>query len=136
MSLFLPYFLSSLLPLSFFPFFSFLLLYHCGFFPPTSLFLFSLPPSSMGISSFYGEFFSMGLPLRLHQLLLVSFGHSFRTTHKPIGCLTTTSAQRLVCYTTPCSRTKPSFVFFFLSTHLSCLTQMDKGSSPSLYLPL
>ena len=74
------------------------------------------------------------LPLRLHQLLLVSYGHSFRTPHKPIGCSTTTFAQSVPAAPLPILGQNPPL--FCLSTHLSYLTQMDNSSSPSLYLPL
>ena len=57
-----------------------------------SFFLFS----SMATSSFYIEliqwYFSL-LPLGLHQSFLICYGHPFRTTHQPIDCLATTSAQ-------------------------------------------
>ena len=70
---------------------SFLLLSCRGLFP-----LRCFPISSMATSSFYSELihcdFSF-LPWRLHQLFSVCCGHPFRTTHQPIGCPTTTTAQ-------------------------------------------
>ena len=56
----------------------------------------ALPSSSMAISPFYSELiewdFSL-LPLRFHQLFLVCYGHSFRTTHQPIDGPTTTTTH-------------------------------------------
>ena len=52
--------------------------------------------SSMAISPFYSKLiqwnFSL-LPLGFHQLFLVYCGHSFMTTHQPIGCSNTISTQ-------------------------------------------
>jgi len=91
----------------------------------------------MTTSSFYSELiqcdFSL-LLLRLHQLFLVSCGHSLRTTHQPFGCPATTSTQSVLAVPLPILGQNSSL--FCFSLHLSHLTRMDKGLSPSLYLPL
>ena len=107
--LFFPFFLSFSFFLSILVTLSFWLLscrglfFYLGYFPFWSLSPWVLStllqwvplPSSMTTSPFYSELiqwdFSL-LPLGLYQLFLVCCGHSFRTTHQPIGCPTTTIA--------------------------------------------
>ena len=90
-----------------------LLSYH-GF-----LHLGSSPLSSMAISSFYSELiqwdFSL-LPLGLHQLFLACYGHSFSTTHQPIGCPTTTSTHNT--FTAPLFILWQNSILFVLIVYL------------------
>ena len=100
---FLSFFLSILVTLSFWLLSCHELFFSLGYFPFWSLSPWVLStllqwvplPSSMTTSLFYSELiqwdFSL-LPLGLHQLFLVCCGHSFKTTHQPISCPTTTTA--------------------------------------------
>ena len=60
-----------------------------------------VPLFTMVTFSFYSELIQWNfsfLPLGLHQLFLACFGHPFRTTHQPIGCLATSAAPWLISW--------------------------------------
>lgn len=137
MPLFLPYFLSSLLPFSFFLFISFLLLYHCGFFPASSLSFFSSP-----FIYVYLLIGSMGFLLFAPKASPTTFGvlwaflQDYSQTHWLLGhyfylecacCITPLSRTKLICFVCPLTFVAlPEWikVLVLLSTYLYSMHQM------------